>query len=116
MIYKRGAIYLANLNPSRGTEPGKTRPCVVIQNDLLSSTGHPSTTILPMTTRLIEGAEPLRFNIKARDNLRLDSQVLIDQARSIDNRRFTGDALAKLQDIEMVQLEESLKIVLGLSA
>ena len=49
MIYKRGAIYLANLNPSRGTEPGKTRPCLVIQSDLLSSTGHPSTTILPIT-------------------------------------------------------------------
>ena len=116
MIYKRGAIYLANLNPSRGTEPGKTRPCLVIQSDLLSSTGHPSTSILPITTRLIEGAAPLGFNIKARDNLRMDSQVLVDQARTIDNRRFTGDILTMLQDLEMVQLEENLKVVLGLSS
>ncbi len=114
MIYKRGAIYLANLNPSRGTEPGKTRPCVVIQSDLLSGVGHHSTTILPITSRLIKGAEPLRFDISARDSLRRDSQVLIDQARTIDNRRFTSDALTQLQDFEMMQLEERLKIVLGL--
>lgn len=115
MIYKRGAIYLANLNPPRGTEPGKTRPCVVIQSNLLSGVGHPSTTILPMTSRLIEGAEPLRFNINARDNLRQDSQVVIDQARTIDNRRFASEALTELEEHEMVQLDERLKIVLGIS-
>ena len=115
MTFKRGAIYLARLNPSRGTEPGKTRPCVVIQNDLLNATGHPSTTILPMTSRLIEGTEPLRININARDNLRQDSQVLVDQARTIDNRRFASEILTELEKYEMVQLEEHLKIVLGLS-
>ena len=115
MIYQRGAIYLANLNPSKGTEPGKTRPCVVIQSHLLSGAAHPSTTILPMTSRLIKGAEPLRFAISARDSLRRDSQVLIDQARTIDNRRFASDALTQLKEHEMVQLDERLKIVLGLS-
>jgi len=115
MIYKRGAIYLANLNPSRGTEPGKTRPCVVIQNDLLSAAGHPSTTVLPITSRLIEAAEPLRFDIGARDSLRRDSQALIDQARTIDNRRFASEALTELKEHEMVELDERLKIVLGLS-
>ena len=114
MTYKRGSIYLARLNPARGTEPGKTRPCVVIQSDLLSAAGHPSTTILPMTSRRIEGADPLRYSINARDNLRQDSQILIDQARTIDNRRFAGEALTGLDAHEMVQLEERLKVVLGL--
>jgi len=115
MIYRRGAIYLANLNSPRGTEPGKTRPCLVIQNDLLSESGHPSTTILPMTSQLIEGAEPLRYTINARDNLRHNSQILVDQARTIDNRRFASEALTELEEHEMVQLDERLKIVLGLS-
>jgi mRNA interferase MazF len=115
MTYKRGSIYLARLNPARGTEPGKTRPCVVIQSDLLSAAGHPSTTILPMTSRRIEGAEPLRFNIDARDNLRQDSQILIDQARTIDNRRIENEVLTELDAQEKVQLEERLKVVLGLS-
>jgi mRNA interferase MazF len=113
--YKRGSIYLARLNPAQGTEPGKSRPCVVIQSDLLSAAGHPSTTILPMTSRRIEGVEPLRYNINARDNLRQDSQILIDQAHTIDNRRFESEALTELDAQEIVQLEERLKIVLGLS-
>ena len=114
MTFKRGAIYLARLISSRGTEPGKTRPCVIIQNDLLNAAGHPSTTILPMTSRLIEGSEPLRFRINARDSLRQDSQVLVDQARTIDNRRFASEVLTMLAAHEMLQLEEHLKIVLGL--
>ena len=114
MTPKRGGIYLATLNPSKGTEPGKTRPCLVIQSDLLCDAGHPSTAILPMTSRLIKGASPLRFTVKSRDNLKLDSQVLMDLPRAIDNRCFRSDILTELSKSEMVAVEESLKIVLGL--
>jgi len=48
MVCKRGGIYLANFNPSKGTEPGKVRPCIVMQSNLLNEAGHPSTTVLPM--------------------------------------------------------------------
>ena len=110
---KRGAVYLANLNPPRGTEPGKTRPCLVIQNDLLNEAGHPSTTILPMTSRLVDDALPLRFTIAARDSLRADAQILIDQTRAIDNRRFSSGVLTVLTERELDLVEECLKIVLG---
>lgn len=113
MTPKRGAIYLASLNPTRGTEPGKTRPCVVIQNDFLSAAGHPSTTVLPMTTQLIKGAAPLRLDIKARDGLRLDSQVLIDQIRTIDKLRISSEALTQLTEQEMALVEAYLKIAIG---
>lgn len=116
MTYKRGAVYLANLNPAKGTEPGKTRPCLVIQNDLLNEVGHPSSAILPMTSRLLEGASPLRFTIEARDKLKADSQILIDQPRAIDNRRFSSDTLTVLTQVELAQVEECLKIVLGIDA
>jgi len=114
MTIKRGSVHLANLNSAKGTEAGKTRPCLVIQNDLLNEGGHPSTTILPMTSRLVDGALPLRFTIGARDKLRADSQVLIDQPRAIDNRRFASDELTVLTQQELAQVEECLKIVLGL--
>ena len=114
MTYKRGSVYLANLNPSKGTEPGKTRPCLVIQSDLLNEIGHPSTTVLPMTSRLLPNAMPLRMNIPARDNLRAESQILVDQSRTIDNRRFASEALTELSQHEFAQVEECLKIVLGL--
>jgi mRNA interferase MazF len=115
MEFKRGAIYLADFNPSKGTEPGKIRPCLVIQSDLLNEAGHPSTLVIPLTTQLIDDAMPLRLRIEARDQLRSDSDVMIDQARAIDNARMTGGPLTMLSDNEIVVVEEYLSLVLGLS-
>ena len=47
---KRGEIRLADLNPRRGTEPGKTRPVLIVQAQALLDAGHPSTLIIPLTT------------------------------------------------------------------
>lgn len=114
MGYKRGGVYLANFNPSKGSEAGKIRPCVVMQSDLLNQAGHPSTTILPMTSRLIENTAPLRVRINAREDLRSDSDVMIDQIRTIDNRRFCSDLITLVNSQEMLQIETSLEIVLDL--
>ncbi|SMN16861.1 transcriptional regulator, PemK family [uncultured Candidatus Thioglobus sp.] len=48
----RGGVYLANLNPSKGTEIGKIRPVLIIQSDSLNSIGHTTVNILPLTIRL----------------------------------------------------------------
>ncbi len=114
MAVKRGTIYLANFNPSKGTEPGKIRPCLVMQSDLLNEVGHPSTTVLPLTTQLIESAAPLRYRIAARDQLQADSDIMLDQTRTIDNRRFTGELLTLLTDQEMLEVESYWSMVLGL--
>lgn len=53
---KRGEIWLANLSPRHGTEPGKTRPVLIIQTQALLDAQHPSTVIIPLTTNLIEDA------------------------------------------------------------
>ena len=112
---RRGEVRLANLNPSRGTEAGKTRPCIVLQSDLLNDAVHPSTTVIPLTTRLVDATAPLRFRVAQRDNLKEDSDAMIDQVRTIDNRRFTGEALTRLTSAEIAEIEEYLKIVLGMS-
>ena len=88
MKVRRGTLYLADLNPSLGTEPDKTRPVLVIQSDLLNETGHPSTWILPCTTRLA-GQNILRIPLpKGMAGNREDCEIMIDQSRAIDNRRF----------------------------
>ena len=79
---ERGEIWLANLNPGRGTEPGKTRPVLIVQSQALLDADHPSTLIIPLTTNLIEDAEPLRIRISALGQLRRDSDLLIDQLRA----------------------------------
>lgn len=89
-----GEVWLANLNPGRGTQPGKTRPVLIVQSQALLDAGHPSTLVLPLTTRLIEDAEPLRLRLPAQDQLKQDSDVLVDQLRAVDNKRLIGQALA----------------------
>ena len=83
-----GWLFLADLSPSRGTEPGKMRLVLVVQSDLLNQVGHPSTWILPCTTRLV-GNNALRVNVPigAAGNATA-CEVMIDQSRSIDNQRF----------------------------
>lgn len=51
-MLKQGEIWLTNLNPGKGSEPGKTRPALIIQGQALLDTGHPSTLIAPLTTKL----------------------------------------------------------------
>jgi mRNA interferase MazF len=114
MACKRGGIYLANFNPSKGTEPGKIRPCIVMQSDLLNEAGHPSTTVVPLTTQLIEDAAPLRYRVAARGGLRSNSDIMLDQTRTIDNRRIASQMLTILTEQEIVEVERYWRIVLGL--
>ena len=83
-----GGLYAADLSPRFGTERGKARPVLVIQTDLLNVTGHPSTWVLPCTTRTV-GENQLRVRLPARiaGNVK-ECDLMIDQSRAIDNRRF----------------------------
>ena len=83
-----GEIWLANLNPGGGTEPGKIRPVLILQNQALLDAEHPSTLIIPLTTNLIEDAKPLRLRVAAQESLDKDSDLLMDQRRAIDNKRL----------------------------
>jgi len=114
MACKRGGIDLANFNPSKGTEPGKIRPCLVMQSDLLNEAGHPSTTVIPLTSQLIQDAAPLRYRIAARDSLKSDSDIMLDQTRTIDNQLITSDVLTILTEKEISGVETYWRIVLGL--
>ena len=91
----RGEVWLANLNPGRGTEPGKMYPVLIVQSQTLLDAMHPSTLVLPLTTRLIDDAEPLRLRFPAQDRLEQDSDILVDQLRAIDNRRLISGPLAR---------------------
>lgn len=110
---KHGEIWLANLNPRRGTEPGKSRPVLVIQDQTLLDIQHPSTIIIPLTTKLVENAAPLRLRIKARENLEKDSDLLIDQLRAIDNKRFKSGPLTRCNDDFMQRVFDAINEVIG---
>ncbi len=114
LTLRHGTIWLANLNPQKGTVPGKTRPVLILQDQALLDAGHPSTVIIPLTTNLIEDAEPLRVRVPASENLSRDSDLLIDQIRVIDNRRLVSGPLAELDEEIMKQIHEAVLEVLGI--
>jgi len=113
-MFNRGEIWLADLNPRRGTEPGKTRPVLIVQSQVLLDAGHPSTLIIPLTTNLVEDAAPLRIRIVASDGLPKDSDFTIDQLRAIDNRRLVKGPLTRLPQSLMAKVDEAIAEVLEL--
>ncbi|MGA2262805.1 MAG: type II toxin-antitoxin system PemK/MazF family toxin [Acidobacteriota bacterium] len=108
MRIRRGVLYLADLNPRLGTEAGKIRPVLVIQSDLLNEVAHPSTWVLPCTTRLA-GENLLRVPLpRGMAGNGQDCEVMIDQSRAIDNRRFVR-ALKPLPAPVLREVEEKLR-------
>lgn len=108
---KQYEIWLADLNPSRGTEPGKTRPVVIVQTDLLNET-HLSTLICPITTNVKTEIELLRVHLKKKQLDKL-SDILVDQIRAIDNKRLIKK-LGKLSKEQVKKLKGNIRIVLDL--
>lgn len=89
MEHKQYEVWLADLNPQIGTEPGKTRPVVIVQTNLLNMVSHPSTLVCPLTSKVNRKSILLRVHIKSgMANLKQDCDMLIDQLRAIDNKRL----------------------------
>ena len=115
-VLSRGQVWVANLNPNRGGEIGKVRPVVVVQGDWLSLAQSRTVVVLPLTTDVRREAEPLRVTIPARDRLRADSQVVVEQPRTLERSRIGEGPITELSPDEMKRVEESLLAVLGVDA
>jgi mRNA interferase MazF len=79
-------VYVVDFNPRVRTKPGKLRPAVVIQDDLVNAAGYPSTIVLPTTTRLVDTESPLRLRLPAGvAGLERESDVLVAQVIAVAN-------------------------------
>ena len=114
MRIKQFEVWIADLNPQIGTEPGKTRPVLIIQTNLLNKLPHPSTIVCPIRTKVENEADILRVHLKkGMANLSENCDIMIDQIRAIDNKRLVrkiGDITADLADV----IKENIKITLDL--
>ena len=112
MVIRKGDVFLVDLEPKRGTEPGKVRPVVVVQTNLLNGI-HPSTVICPVTTNVQRGIMILRVHLaKSEAGLKKESDILVDQIRAIDNRRFL-QWLGKISRRSQANLARNLTILLS---
>jgi mRNA interferase MazF len=109
---KQFDIWIADLEPQRGTETGKIRPVLIVQTNLLKD--HPSTIVCPITTNVAPESDILRVHIKkGTANLKSDSDVMIDQIRAIDNRRLTSKVGELTRELQ-IKVKENIKIILDL--
>ena len=112
---KRGDIHYANLDPVVGRETGKTRPVLVIQNDIGNM--YSPTTIVAVITEYSEkkASYPICVAIKKGNGLKKDSVVILSQVRTIDKNRLVTPKLGKLSNDSMKEVDIALRNSLALS-
>ena len=107
-------IWIADLNPRVGTEPGKTRPVLIVQTNLLNKIPHPSTIVSPITTNVENASDILRVHLKkGMANLHEDCDIMVDQIRAIDNKRLIKKVGILPTDV-VEKVKENIVILLDL--
>jgi mRNA interferase MazF len=110
--FRRGEIWTVDLEPVVGSEQGKARPALIIQNDI-GNQYSPVLIVAAVTSR--ESARyDVQVEVKAPEGgLHHNSIVLLNQIRTIDKRRV-GRYWGRLSVETMQQVNEAIKISLGL--
>jgi mRNA interferase MazF len=114
IIYpKRGELYLVDFDPTIGSEIKKTRPALVLQNDI-SNKNSPITIVAAITSQNDQRLYPTEVMIKPPEGgLASNSVVLLNQIRSIDRLRLVK-RLGSLKPATMRQIDRALQISFGL--
>ena len=98
---RRGQVHLVSLDPTRGREIRKTRPCVVVSPDELNA--HLQTFIVaPLTT----GGRAYPFRVACRFQGKI-GHVVLDQIRTVDRHRL----VKRLGRLSPLALERSLEVL-----
>ena len=114
METKRGHLYLVDFNPRIKTKPGKLRPAVVLQSDLVNDAGYPSTIVIPTTTRLVQNPGILRLRMKkGQGGIAHESDLLLGQLIAVANESFRQE-IGALPDTLMTEVETRIRIILNL--
>lgn len=113
MKIKRGEIYWANLNPTLGSEIAKTRPVLVVSNDINNE--HADTvTILPITSSTSR-IYPFEVLVPAGEaNLTSDSKIKANQIRTIDKKRI-GNKIGALPMTRMKEVNQAILVHLDIT-
>ena len=113
MVIKRGDIFLANLEPTKGSEQGGIRPILIIQNDI-SNKHSPVTIISAITSKIFEKEYSTNIFIsKDESGLDKDSTIMLNQIRTIDNSRLIRK-IGSLDNFTMNKVDRSIKVSLAI--
>ena len=111
---KRGEVYLVNFDPTIGAEIRKTRPALVLQNDIANRYS-PITIVAAITTRFEDRLYPTEVLLASGEGgMSVASVVLLNQIRSVDKQRLIK-RLGVLRPLTMEEIDRALSICPGLA-
>ena len=112
MTPKRGEIYLVSFDPALGAEIQKTRPALILQNDVGNL--HSPVTIVAAITSNVQRQGPTSVLVKAPEGgLTVDSVVLLNQIRTVDKRRLVK-RLGAIRSATIKVIDQAIMISLAL--
>ena len=110
---KRGEIYYADLGPTVGSEISKRRPVLIVSNDANNRAAN-TITVLPITSN-VSRVYPFEILLApAESGLPKPSKAQAQQIRTIAKERLSGNPCGRLNTTLMWQVEEAMKLHLGL--
>jgi mRNA interferase MazF len=109
----RGEVYLVAFDPTLGAEIRKTRPALILQNDIANRSS-PITIVAAITTKFDQELYPTEVLVRAPEGgLDTDAVILLNQIRSVDRRRLTR-RIGRLTSETMRLVDRALMISFGL--
>jgi len=110
---KRGDLVMVNLEPTKGSEQGGVRPCIILQNNIYNKYS-PTTIVSPITSKLYQKEFPTNVFLRKRDSkLKKDSTILLNQIRTIDKKRIIKKMSGLNKEI-MEKVDLAIKVSLDL--
>ena len=111
---RQGHCYLVDLNPPRGSKPGKVRPAMVVQSQKTIATGSPAIAVVPLTS-VIDDPDATRVHVRPGPGLLLEkpSDILIYQLQTLDRQFFYRD-LGKVSSEIFEKVKAGLRVYLDL--
>ena len=114
MDIKRGDIVLVNLDTVIGSEQGKTRPALVIQNDI-GNKYSPTTIVAPITSKIFSKEFSTNVQVSPQDSgLETESTILLNQIRTLDKSRIIKK-LGSTKDQIIKKVDLAIKISLNVN-
>lgn len=114
MVPERGDVWVVDLDPTRGHEQAKTRPCIVVSDDRFNRSASGLVVIVPLTS--VNRGIPWHVRVAPVDGgVRQESWAMVDQLRTVSRDRLVGDPWGRVSPAVMAAIEERLRLLLGLA-
>jgi mRNA interferase MazF len=110
----RGEVRVVDLDPTRGHEQAKARPCIVVSDDRFNRSASGLVVVVPLTT--VGRGIPWHVRVDQDDGgVRQESWAMTDQVRAVSRDRLIGDPWGRVSSGVMAAIEERLRLLLGLA-